>query len=89
MGTEIARDMDPELGMALFPSWIAHGQMPAQMMAVDEVAAHVLELMAAGLANRGVICEQLMLRPRGPLMITTEAMVGYVEQSQDGAPLSL
>jgi NAD(P)-dependent dehydrogenase (short-subunit alcohol dehydrogenase family) len=89
MGTEIARDMDPELGMELFPSWIAHGQMPAQMMEVAEVAAHIVNLAAAGLANPGVICEQMLLRPRGPLMTATDAMVSYVEQSQEGTPLSL
>jgi NAD(P)-dependent dehydrogenase (short-subunit alcohol dehydrogenase family) len=89
MGTEIARDMDPALGMELFPSWIAHGQMPAQMMDVAEVAAHILGLVSTGLANPGVVCEQILLRPRGALMTATASMVSYVEQSQEGSPLSL
>jgi hypothetical protein len=81
--------MDLDLAAELFPSWIAHGQMTAQMMDLDEVGATIVSLVQAALANSGTVCEQVMLRPRGGLLDATDAMIAYVQTAQEKTPQSL
>jgi NADP-dependent 3-hydroxy acid dehydrogenase YdfG len=62
--TEILRGADRELLDQLFQSWTAHGQLPAQMSALRDVANTLVSLVTLAYANPTVVPEVVQLAPR-------------------------
>jgi NADP-dependent 3-hydroxy acid dehydrogenase YdfG len=62
--TEILRGADRELLAQLFQSWTAHGQLPAQMSALRDVANTLVSLVTMAYANPTVVPEVVQLAPR-------------------------
>jgi NADP-dependent 3-hydroxy acid dehydrogenase YdfG len=62
--TEILRGADRELLAQLFQSWSAHGQLPAQMSALRDVANTLVSLVTLAYANPTVVPEVVQLAPR-------------------------
>jgi NADP-dependent 3-hydroxy acid dehydrogenase YdfG len=62
--TEILRGADRELLAQLFQSWTAHGQLPAQMSALRDVANTLVSLVTLAYANPTVVPEVVQLAPR-------------------------
>jgi NAD(P)-dependent dehydrogenase (short-subunit alcohol dehydrogenase family) len=62
--TEILRGADRDLLAQLFESWQQHGQLPARMSALDDVAKTLLALVASAHRNRSVVPEFVQLSPR-------------------------
>ncbi len=63
-GTEILRGADRDLLAQLFESWVEHGQLPAKMAAVDDVANTLLSLVLTAHENPSVVPEVVQLAPR-------------------------
>jgi NADP-dependent 3-hydroxy acid dehydrogenase YdfG len=61
---EILRGADRELLAQLFQSWTAHGQLPAQMSALRDVANTLVSLVTLAYANPTVVPEVVQLAPR-------------------------
>lgn len=62
--TEILRGADRDLLALLFQSWVKHGQLPAQMSALQDVANTLVSLVATAYANPSVVPETVQLSPR-------------------------
>jgi NADP-dependent 3-hydroxy acid dehydrogenase YdfG len=62
--TEILRGADRDLLAQLFKSWVAHGQLPAQMSALRDVANTLVSLVTMARANPSVVPEVVQLAPR-------------------------
>ncbi|BBZ05325.1 oxidoreductase [Mycolicibacterium chitae] len=62
--TEILRGADRDLLEELFKSWVEHGQLPAQMSELDDVANTLVSLVTAAYANPSVVPEIVQLSPR-------------------------
>ena len=62
--TEILRGADRELLSQLFKSWVEHGQLPAQMSALTDVANTLVSLVTLAHANPSVVPESVQLAPR-------------------------
>ena len=62
--TEILRGADRELLSQLFKSWVEHGQLPAQMSALRDVANTLVSLVTMAVANPSVVPEVVQLAPR-------------------------
>jgi NADP-dependent 3-hydroxy acid dehydrogenase YdfG len=62
--TEILRGADRDLLALLFQSWVQHGQLPAQMSALHDVANTLVSLVATAYANPSVVPETVQLSPR-------------------------
>ncbi|WP_319449863.1 MULTISPECIES: SDR family oxidoreductase [unclassified Mycobacterium] len=62
--TEILRGADRELLAQLFQSWTEHGQLPAQMSALRDVANTLVSLVTLAYANPTVVPEVVQLAPR-------------------------
>ncbi|TPG32749.1 SDR family oxidoreductase [Mycolicibacterium hodleri] len=62
--TEILRGADRDLLAQLFESWTEHGQLPAQMSALRDVANTLVSLITATHANPTVVPEVVQLAPR-------------------------
>lgn len=62
--TEILRGADRDLLAQLFQSWTAHGQLPAQMSALRDVANTLVSLVTLAYANPTVVPEVVQLAPR-------------------------
>lgn len=62
--TEILRGADRDLLDELFRSWVAHGQLPAQMSELRDVANTLVSLLTAAYANPSVVPEVVQLAPR-------------------------
>jgi NAD(P)-dependent dehydrogenase (short-subunit alcohol dehydrogenase family) len=62
--TEILRGADRDLLSLLFRSWVEHGQLPAQMSALNDVANTLVSLAATACANPSVVPEIVQLSPR-------------------------
>jgi NAD(P)-dependent dehydrogenase (short-subunit alcohol dehydrogenase family) len=63
-GTEILRGADRELLGELYRAWKEHGQLPARMSAVADVANTLVSLLAAARDNTSVVPESVHLAPR-------------------------
>lgn len=63
-GTEILRGADRDLLAQLFESWVEHGQLPARMAALDDVANTLLSLVLTAHENPSVVPEFVQLSPR-------------------------
>ncbi len=63
-GTEILRGADRDLLAQLFRSWVEHGQLPAQMSELDDVANTLVSLVTMARANPTVVPEIVQLAPR-------------------------
>lgn len=63
-GTEILRGVDCDLLAQLFQSWVEHGQLPAQMSALRDVANTLVSLIGMSFANPSVVPEVVQLSPR-------------------------
>ena len=63
-GTEILRGADRDLLAELFQSWVQHGQLPAKMSALADVANTLIALVEVARANPTVIAEDVRLAPR-------------------------
>lgn len=62
--TEILRGADRDLLAQLFKSWVEHGQLPAQMSALTDVANTLVSLVTLAHANPTVVPESVQLAPR-------------------------
>jgi NAD(P)-dependent dehydrogenase (short-subunit alcohol dehydrogenase family) len=62
--TEILRGADRELLAQLFRSWVEHGQLPAQMSALRDVANTLVSLVLTAHSNPSVVPEIVQLSPR-------------------------
>lgn len=62
--TEILRGADRDLLADLFKSWVAHGQLPAQMSKIRDVANALLGLIIVAHRNPSVVPEVVQLAPR-------------------------
>jgi NADP-dependent 3-hydroxy acid dehydrogenase YdfG len=62
--TEILRGADRDLLAQLFESWVEHGQLPAQMSALRDVANTLVSLVTLAYANPTVVPEVVQLAPR-------------------------
>ena len=62
--TEILRGADRDLLAQLFESWVEHGQLPAQMSTLHDVANTVVSLVVTAHANPSVVPEVVQLAPR-------------------------
>lgn len=62
--TEILRGADRDLLAELFKSWVEHGQLPAQMSALDDVANTLVSVVTMAHANPSVVPEVVQLAPR-------------------------
>jgi NAD(P)-dependent dehydrogenase (short-subunit alcohol dehydrogenase family) len=62
--TEILRGADRDLLSLLFRSWVEHGQLPAQMSALEDVANTLVSLVGTSYANPSVVAEIVQLSPR-------------------------
>ena len=62
--TEILRGADRDLLAQLFRSWVANGQLPAQMSALRDVANTLVSLVTMAHANPSVVPEVVQLAPR-------------------------
>jgi NADP-dependent 3-hydroxy acid dehydrogenase YdfG len=62
--TEILRGADRDLLAVLFRSWVQHGQLPAQMSALQDVAESLVSLVSMAHANPSVVAEVVQLAPR-------------------------
>ena len=61
---EILRGADRDLLDEMFKSWVANGQLPAQMSALDDVANTLVSLVTTAYANPTVVPEVVQLAPR-------------------------
>jgi NADP-dependent 3-hydroxy acid dehydrogenase YdfG len=62
--TEILRGADRDLLEQLFRSWVQHGQLPAQMSTLLDVANTLVSLVVLAHANPSVVPEVVQLAPR-------------------------
>ncbi len=62
--TEILRGADRDLLAQLFQSWVEHGQLPAQMSALRDVANTLVSLVTMSHSNPTVVPEVVQLAPR-------------------------
>lgn len=62
--TEILRGADRDLLSLLFRSWVEHGQLPAQMSTLNDVANTLVSLVITAHANPSVVPEIGQLSPR-------------------------
>jgi NADP-dependent 3-hydroxy acid dehydrogenase YdfG len=62
--TEILRGADRDLLAQLFKSWVEHGQLPAQMSALRDVANTLVSLVITAHDNPSVVPEIVQLAPR-------------------------
>ncbi|MDT5337792.1 MAG: hypothetical protein QOD90_3297 [Mycobacterium sp.] len=62
--TEILRGADRDLLGQLFQSWVEHGQLPAQMSALSDVANTLVSLITVSRENPTVVPEVVQLAPR-------------------------
>ncbi len=62
--TEILRGADRDLLALLFRSWVEHGQLPAQMSALKDVANTLVSLVITAHENPSVVPEIVQLSPR-------------------------
>jgi hypothetical protein len=62
--TEILRGADRDLLSLLFRSWVEHGQLPAQMSALSDVANMLVSLVISAHTNPSVVPEIVQLSPR-------------------------
>jgi NAD(P)-dependent dehydrogenase (short-subunit alcohol dehydrogenase family) len=62
--TEILRGADRDLLSLLFRSWVEHGQLPAQMSTLNDVANTLVWLALTAHANPSVVPEIVQLSPR-------------------------
>lgn len=62
--TEILRGADRELLSLLFRSWVEHGQLPAQMSTLTDVANTLVSLVITAHENPSVVTEIVQLAPR-------------------------
>lgn len=62
--TEILRGADRDLLPQLIKSWSAHGQLPARMSALHDVANTLVSLVTLAHANPTVVPEVVQLAPR-------------------------
>ena len=62
--TEILRGADRDLLNEMFESWVANGQLPAQMSALADVANNLVSLVTTAYANPTVVPEVVQLAPR-------------------------
>jgi NADP-dependent 3-hydroxy acid dehydrogenase YdfG len=62
--TEILRGADRDLLAMLFKSWVEHGQLPAQMSALRDVANTLVSLVSTAHSNPSVVPEVVQLSPR-------------------------
>lgn len=62
--TEILRGADRDLLSLLFRSWVEHGQLPAQMSTLNDVANTLVSLVITAHENPSVVPEIVQLSPR-------------------------
>ncbi|MGV0745883.1 SDR family oxidoreductase [Mycolicibacterium sp. XJ870] len=62
--TEILRGADRDLLAQLFESWVEHGQLPARMSALNDVANTLVSLVTTAHENPSVVPEFVQLAPR-------------------------
>jgi NAD(P)-dependent dehydrogenase (short-subunit alcohol dehydrogenase family) len=70
MGTDFARDFDPERAGALFPKWLAASVIYQNHMESDDLGRTIAELVAMLLAHPNLTVPEMTIVPPGPMMST-------------------
>jgi NAD(P)-dependent dehydrogenase (short-subunit alcohol dehydrogenase family) len=68
LGTDFARDFDPEKAGALFPKWLAGNVIYQTQMDSDDLGRTIAELVAMLLAHPGLTVPEMTIVPPGPMM---------------------
>jgi NAD(P)-dependent dehydrogenase (short-subunit alcohol dehydrogenase family) len=70
MGTDFARDFDPDLVERLFPRWMGAGKIPSQLMDAGELGAAVAELLDVAVRSPRLDLQDVVIRaPGGPASV--------------------
>jgi NAD(P)-dependent dehydrogenase (short-subunit alcohol dehydrogenase family) len=80
--TEFGLEFDMELAGQLFPVWIAHGEMRANYMDVDDVGEVIADHLASALLHPEVDVQEIVLRPPGPLLTDVSEMLTTLGDAQ-------
>lgn len=67
-GTEFTREYEPKLARALFPKWTAAGVLPSNAMELEHVGSLIADNFASLMAAPDIDCQDLVLRPSGPML---------------------
>ena len=67
IGTDFARDFDADTFTAVWPSWLAHGEMRADHMEPNDVGATIAESIAVAVAHPAVDIDRMTFRSPGPV----------------------
>ena len=81
LGTDFARDFDPEKAGALFPKWLAGSVIYQNHMESDDLGRTIAELVAMLLAHPGLTVPEMMIVPPGPMM-SSDGLGELLEQTQ-------
>jgi NAD(P)-dependent dehydrogenase (short-subunit alcohol dehydrogenase family) len=68
LGTDFARDFDPEHAGALFPKWLAASVIYQNHMESGDLGRTIAEFVAMLLAHPGLTIPELTIVPPGPMM---------------------
>jgi NAD(P)-dependent dehydrogenase (short-subunit alcohol dehydrogenase family) len=85
VGTELARDFDPELAGRLFRRWTAHAFMTRDLMEVSDLGRLLAETLATCLAHPGIAVQDLRVEPPGPTRLSEENPVASAPANDNAA----
>lgn len=80
LGTDFARDFDPEQAGALFPKWLAANVIYQNHMESDDLGRTIAEFVAMLLAHPGLTIPELTIVPPGPMM-TSDGLEGMLQNA--------
>jgi NAD(P)-dependent dehydrogenase (short-subunit alcohol dehydrogenase family) len=86
LGTDFARDFDPERAGALFPKWLAANVIYQNHMAAEDLGRAIAEFLAILLAHPALTVPELTIVPPGPMM--TSDGVGQMLEAIESASSS-
>jgi NAD(P)-dependent dehydrogenase (short-subunit alcohol dehydrogenase family) len=78
VGTEFARDFDPQKAVALLPKWLAAGVLYQQRMEAEDLGQGIAEILAVLLAHPKFTIPELTMVPPGPML--SGGIEGMAEQ---------
>jgi NAD(P)-dependent dehydrogenase (short-subunit alcohol dehydrogenase family) len=74
VGTEFARNFDPQKAAALAPKWVAAGVIYQERMEAEDLGLGIAEILALLLAHPRLTIPELTLVPPGPMLSTASGM---------------
>jgi NAD(P)-dependent dehydrogenase (short-subunit alcohol dehydrogenase family) len=80
LGTDFARDFDPEHAGALFPKWLAASVIYQNHMESGDLGRTIAEFLAMLLAHPGLTIPELTIVPPGPMM-SSEGLGDLLQQA--------